>query len=183
MLHEESFLQSIRAHEKLMHDLRRVRSMELPQCYIGAGYIRNYIWDLLHGYTRRELHSDIDVVYFDPEDLNEERDVRLEQQLREATGNPKWSVKNQARMHLRNGTAPYQSTEDALRYWPEVVTAIGVQLDEQDQIGICAPHGLDDLYALTVRRSPLYKDTKEYTRRVEKKRWQEQWPKLTIVKD
>ncbi|MNP33370.1 hypothetical protein D3C76_1266050 [compost metagenome] len=85
-------------------------------------------------------------------------------------------------MHLRNGTVPYQSTEDALRYWPEIVTAIGVQLDEQDQIGVCAPHGLDDLYALTVRRSPLYENVMEYNRRVEKKRWQEQWPKLTIVK-
>ncbi|MFS0870235.1 nucleotidyltransferase family protein [Paenibacillus xylanilyticus] len=182
MLHEAKLIQSIRAHERLMHDLQRVRSLALPQCYIGAGYIRNYIWDVLHGYAQRELHSDIDVVYFDAEDMDEVRDVRLENQLRDETGNPKWSVKNQARMHLRNGTEPYQSTEDALRYWPEIVTAIGVQLDEKDQIGICAPYGLDDLYALTVRRSPLYTDAKEYNRRVEQKRWQDQWPKLTIVK-
>ncbi|WP_312884386.1 nucleotidyltransferase family protein [Paenibacillus xylanilyticus] len=182
MLHEAKLIQSIRAHERLMHDLRQVRSLALPQCYIGAGYIRNYIWDVLHGYAQRELHSDIDVVYFDAEDMDEVRDVRLENQLRDETGNPKWSVKNQARMHLRNGTGPYQSTEDALRYWPEIVTAIGVQLDEKDQIGICAPYGLDDLYALTVRRSPLYTDAKGYNQRVEQKRWQDQWPKLTIVK-
>ncbi|WP_181150999.1 nucleotidyltransferase family protein [Paenibacillus sp. PCH8] len=49
MLHEERFVQAIMDHEELMHDLRRVRSLELSQCYIGAGYVRNYIWDLLHG--------------------------------------------------------------------------------------------------------------------------------------
>lgn len=72
-----------------------------------------------------------------------------------------------ARMHLRNGDMPYHSTEDALRFWPEQVTAIGVQLHADDQIGICAPYGLEDLYA---------------NERVCKKNWQQHWPKLTIVR-
>ncbi|MDN4604171.1 nucleotidyltransferase family protein [Paenibacillus sp. F6_3S_P_1C] len=181
-MHEEKLIQAITEHEQLMHDLRWVRSLDLPQCYIGAGYIRNYIWDVLHGYSLRELHSDIDVVYYDTEDMREERDLLLEQRLREETGNSKWSVKNQARMHLRNGNEPYQSTEDALRYWPEIVTAIGVRLDEQDQLGICAPHGLEDLYGLIVRQSHFFKDAHYYNQRVEKKYWQQQWPKLTIIR-
>lgn len=93
MLHEERFIRAITEHEQLMQDLRRVQSLHLPQCYIGAGYIRNYIWDVLHGYDLRELHSDIDVVYYDAQDLREARDIQLEQQLREETGNAKWSVK------------------------------------------------------------------------------------------
>ncbi|WP_339303319.1 nucleotidyltransferase family protein [Paenibacillus sp. FSL R5-0519] len=181
MLHEERFIRAITEHEQLMQDLRRVQSLHLPQCYIGAGYIRNYIWDVLHGYDLRELHSDIDVVYYDAQDLREARDIQLEQQLREETGNAKWSVKNQARMHLRNGTVPYQSTEDALRYWPEVVTAIGVQLDEEGRVNICAPHGLHDLYQLAVRKSPFFMDNDYYNQRVHRKCWQEQWPKLTII--
>lgn len=96
MLHEEKFFQAIMDHEQLMHDLRRVRSLHLPQSYIGAGYIRNYIWDVLHGYDLRELHSDIDVVYYDAQDVREERDIHLEQQLREETGSSKWSVKELA---------------------------------------------------------------------------------------
>ncbi|MGX1827457.1 nucleotidyltransferase family protein [Paenibacillus taichungensis] len=182
MLHEEKLIQAITEHEQLMHDLRRVRSLGLPQCYIGAGYIRNYIWDVLHGYPLRELHSDIDVVYYDTEDMREKRDLLLEQMLREQTGNSKWTVKNQARMHLRNGNKPYQSTEDALRYWPEIVTAIGVRLDEQGQVRICAPHGLEDLYGLIVRQSPFFSDADYYNHRVEKKCWQQQWPKLTIIR-
>lgn len=42
MLYEDPFIQTIIQHEQLMHDLRRVRSLHLPQSYIGAGYIRNY---------------------------------------------------------------------------------------------------------------------------------------------
>lgn len=166
----------------MMQDLRRVRSLGLPQGYIGAGYIRNYIWDLLHGYAGRELHSDIDVVYYDAGDIREERDLLLEQGLIEATGHSKWSVKNQARMHLNNGAEPYQSTEDALRYWPEIVTAIAVQLNEQNQLRICAPHGLEDLYTLIVRKSPFFMNADYYNQRVEKKGWQQQWPKLTIIR-
>ncbi|WP_433752077.1 nucleotidyltransferase family protein [Paenibacillus amylolyticus] len=48
MLHEERFIQAITDHEQLMHDLQLVQSLHLPQCYIGAGYIRNYVWDVLH---------------------------------------------------------------------------------------------------------------------------------------
>jgi hypothetical protein len=34
-------------------------------------------------------------------------------------------------MHLKNGDKPYQSALDALSKWPEVVTAIGVRVDER----------------------------------------------------
>ncbi|GGH54520.1 nitrate reductase [Paenibacillus silvae] len=182
MQYEEQLVRTLRQQEQIMQDLQRVRELQLPDCYIGAGYIRNYIWDELHGYERRELHSDIDVVYYDATNLSEERDSQLEHELRAATGNHKWSVKNQARMHLRNGDAPYQSTEDALRYWPECVTAIAVQLDAQGQIRICAPYGLEDLYMLVVRKSPSFADTDYYNKRVLQKNWQEHWPKLTIVR-
>lgn len=53
MQYEERLVQTLRQHEEIMQDLRIVRSLELPDCYIGAGYIRNYIWDVLHGFTRR----------------------------------------------------------------------------------------------------------------------------------
>ena len=69
------------------------------------------MWDLLHGLEGTDRHTDIDVVYFDPEDVSVERDIRLEELLRTTTANPKWSVKNQARMHVKNGDEPYNSTQ------------------------------------------------------------------------
>ena len=179
MEYEEQLVRALRQDERIMQDLYHVHELQLPDCFIGAGYIRNYIWDILHGYDRRDLHSDIDVVYFDAGDLREERDYKLEQALCAETGNRKWSVKNQARMHLRNGDASYHSTEDALRFWPERVTAIGVQLHAGDQIRVCAPYGLEDLYALVVRKSPAFGDAAYYNKRV-LKNWKAHWPKLTI---
>ena len=180
---EERLRQYLLEYEPMMHDLRLVQSLGLPQCYIAAGYIRNYVWDRLHGLGGRGRHHDIDVVYFDPENPSEERDLTLERQLIGQTGNDRWSVKNQARMHIRNREAPYHSTEDALSRWPETVTAVGARLDEEDRLSLCSPHGLDDLFNLVVRRSPLFTDRAYYLRRVHEKEWKKQWPLLTIIED
>jgi len=164
-----------------MADLRLVRSLELPQCYIAAGYIRNYVWDRLHGFQYRASHSDIDVVYYDASDCSETRDLELEQKLIQITGCTKWSVKNQARMHVRNGTAPYSSTEDALSRWPETATAVGARLNELDEAVICAPYGLDYLFRMIVRQSPMFGDRDYYLGRVSQKKWLEMWPNLTFI--
>jgi hypothetical protein len=105
---------------------------------------------------------------------------QLERRLIERTGNPKWSVKNQARMHEKNGLPPFQSTEDAIAHWPETVTAIGVRLDDSDALQIVAPYGLKDLFDMVVRRSPRFQDRVYYLQRVHEKNWKKQWPKLTI---
>jgi len=180
---EQRLKEYIGRHKQLMTDLGMVRDLSLPQCYIAAGYIRNYVWDLLHGLEGTDRHTDIDVVYFDSSDVSEERDLRLEHGLRRVTGNPKWSVKNQARMHVNNGDEPYSSTYDALSYWTETATAIGAQLNEAGEIVLCCPYGLEDLFALRVRRCPNFHKRSYYLQRVEKKRWKEQWPQLTIMED
>lgn len=180
---EQQLKEYIGQHKQLMTDLGMVRDLGLPQCYIAAGYIRNYVWDLLHGLEGTDRHTDIDVVYFDPSDVSEERDLRLEDGLRRLTGNPKWSVKNQARMHENNGDEPYNSTYDALSFWTETATAIGAQLNEAGEIVLCCPYGLEDLFALRVRRCPNFHKRNYYLQRVQKKRWKEQWPQLTIMED
>ncbi|UHA73717.1 nucleotidyltransferase family protein [Paenibacillus sp. 481] len=180
---ETRLQQYVREHEQLMEDLRLVSSLSLSQCYIAAGYIRNYVWDRLHGYEYRAKHEDIDVVYFDSYELSEQRDKEIENELIAHTGNEQWSVKNQARMHVKNGMEPYQSTADALSRWPEVVTAIGVRINDREQIECCHPHGLDDLFNLVVRRSPLFHDRAYYLERVRKKNWKQQWPMLTIMEN
>lgn len=180
---EERLKSWICEHQPLMADLQRVRELDLPQCYIAAGYIRNYVWDILHGYERSDRHSDIDVVFFDPDNASRERDELLERKLRESTQNPMWSVKNQARMHIKNGDAPYRSTHDALSMWPETATAIGARLNPAGGIELVCPYGLEDLFALRVRRSPAFLKREYYLERVQRKQWAGQWPLLTIIED
>jgi hypothetical protein len=178
---EKQLIQYIQEHDQLMSDLTIVKGLELPDCYIAAGYIRNYIWDRLHGFRNREKHNDIDVVYYDFNDQSENRDIELENRLIKHTGNEKWSVKNQARMHTKNGNSPYVSIDDALSKWPETVTAVGARIDENNNIQTICPYGLEDLFEMTVRRSPLFNDHVYYLNRVNKKEWQKQWPLISVV--
>src|SRR3954470_5728618 len=112
-------------HALLLH----VESLGLPDSWIGAGFIRNTVWDVLHG---REIDvsrlNDVDVIFFDPGDIRRERESDLEQCLRESAPDTIWSMKNQARMHLRNGDAPYRNTFDAVAHWSETATAVGARL-------------------------------------------------------
>lgn len=183
MTYEQQLEELIRENGQLMEDLRRVRELNLPDCFIAAGYIRGDVWDRLHGYEHRSIHTDIDVIFYDQTDTSEERETALERYLISTTGNDKWSFKNQARMHIRNGNPPYLSTEDATSWWPETATAVGARLDAQDELHMIAPYGLDDLFHMIVRRSPRFNDKEYYLSRVTAKNWKDQWPKMTIMED
>jgi hypothetical protein len=183
MLLEDHLKLYIQEHEQLMKDLTLVRDMILPDCYIAAGYIRNYVWDRLHGFNKQEKHNDIDVVYFDLQNVSEERDRSLEDNLIKETCNEKWSVKNQARMHVKNGDHPYKCTEDAIAHWPETATAVGVRLDDNNEIKFISPYGLEDLFQMVVRRCPIFRDKEYYLSRVEGKNWINHWPLLKIIEE
>ena len=86
--------------------LNAVRRQRLPDWAVGAGFIRSAVWDALHGYAEPTTLSDVDVLFFDAAEVSREREAALERALAEAMADVPWSVKNQARMHQRNGDAP-----------------------------------------------------------------------------
>jgi hypothetical protein len=163
-----------------MKDLKRIKTLNLSDCYVAAGYVRNYIWDTLHGYSTRTPLNDIDVIYYNREEIDEEIEKEYEWILERETGSSKWSVKNQARMHISNGDQPYKSIEDAISHWPETVTAVGIRLEDDNSLSIISPYGLEDLFEYRVRKSPLFKDDSYYMSRVTKKNWKKLWPRLEI---
>ncbi|MFC5472280.1 nucleotidyltransferase family protein [Cohnella suwonensis] len=166
----------------LMKDLEAVRSLGLPQWTIAAGYVRNRVWDTLHGYAEQTALNDVDVLFYDLSDLEESTEKSFEQRLRELVPEYRWSVKNQARMHSRNGEAPYASVEEAMRGWPETATAVGISLtDDGRENRIVSPYGLEDLFGLAVRQSPGFRDRNAFLRRVREKKWLEVWPKLRLL--
>ena len=163
--------------------LRAVAALGLPDCWIAAGFLRNPIWDRLHGYTEATPLNDLDVVYFDPEDRSKERDAALEQELLKLSPGLPWSVRNQARMHATNGDRPYTSTEDALRHWLETVSAVGIRLTGTGELELLAPFGFDDIFALTVRPTPHASDMRPaaYRSRMARKNWPAIWPRVTVL--
>jgi hypothetical protein len=165
-----------------MRILRLVRELDLPDCWVAAGFVRNRVWDHMHQRSRSPLPTDIDVIWYDPHKADSERDAALEAALRAKDNTLGWSVKNQARMHQRNADEPYRSAVDAMSYWPETATAIGVRLGDRSVIEVAAPFGLDDLFELAVRPTERFVTEKYsvYLDRIHAKKWQTTWPRLKI---
>lgn len=176
---EQQLIRIIKNDEWMIQILKMVSDLKLPDCWIGAGFIRNKIWDILHNKERTTLLNDIDVIYFDKNTLLKQDDIRIENQLKKMNPDLNWSVKNQARMHLRNGHNPYTDCNHAISFWPETATSIAVRLHNNSHIEYIAPYGLDDLFNLLVIPTPEF-DLKIYTDRINKKRWKETWSELEI---
>ena len=154
-----------------------VRDLNLPDCYVAAGFLRNLVWDDLHG-IQTEL-TDIDVVFFDESDVDSELSQSITQQLNLTYPSFQWDVKNQAHMHFKNGDEPYTSTLDAMSYWPEKETAIGAMLNDDESISVVTAFDLEELFKGNITYNPKRsKDT--FYNRVKSKHWLETWPHLKV---
>lgn len=179
---QQDIIKLIEADDWMMRVLRAVATLQLPDWWIGAGFIRAKVWDTLHGYTKRTPLGDIDVIYFDPADINEAAEKQHEAALKKLMPAEPWSVKNQARMHLVNGDKPYTSSEDALSRWPDTPTCIGARLSPDGHVILTAPHGISDLITMTVRPSPAFmRDLEVYRKRLSRKNWPKKWPRVKIL--
>ncbi len=160
--------------------LQRVRSLALADGWIGAGFVRDAVWDHLHGHGPRPPVGDVDVIWFDRTSERVETDRLMEARLQACDSDLSWSVKNQAHMHLRNGDLPYESTADAMRYWPETATAVAVRLTPLDMLEINAPLGLDDLFAPRLKPTRAFPGDRRaiFDRRVAQKQWLSRYPLL-----
>jgi hypothetical protein len=168
-----------------MDVLKTVQSLGLPDCWVCAGFVRSKVWDELHGFEKRTLLADVDVIYFDDSQLDESIEKDLEQLLKNKMPDVPWSVKNQARMHIINQFPPYASSVDAISKFPETVTALGVRLDEHQQVKLTTPHGLEDLFAFEIKPTPSFAQEPErnyYEHRVNQKNWAGTWPKVHVSK-
>lgn len=180
--HQASLTALIAADDARMQLLRAAAALGLPDCWIGAGFVRSAVWDRLHGYPASASWGDIDVVWFDRHKTSPGDDAEAEERLVEAEPSVRWSVKNQARMHGRNGDLPYRSAEDAIGRWPETATAVALRLNG-DGIEILSPHGLGDLFSMVVRPTPAFIGIKRpvFQERVRAKGWLGRWPLLRVL--
>lgn len=131
---EEDVKALIQADNWMMEILNTAKLLNLPDWWICAGFVRSKIWDILHDFSERTTLSDIDVIYYDPTNINEAEEKELENRLKTLDPDVPWSVKNQARMHIVNNLPPYTSSVDAISKFPETVTALGVKLDERGKV-------------------------------------------------
>jgi uncharacterized protein len=164
----------------------RWSQIALPDCWLVAGCLAQTVWNDAFGLPATHGISDIDLVYFDGNDLAEETEAGHATRVRALFADlGLWiDVKNEARVHLwyaekfGNVLAPYTSTEDAITTFPTTATAIGVQ-PRPDGLYVFAPYGLSDLLGLIVRPNKKQITQAIYDAKV--KKWQARWPGLRVV--
>lgn len=192
-LTEDDIIEIIKKDKWMMDVLKAAESLNLPDWWTGGGFIRSKIWDYLHEYEIRTELPDVDFIYFDSSDFSEKEanefstksEDKYQEKLKRLIPDVKWSVTNQARMHLFHKTGPYKNSTEALTDWAETATCIGVRL-EKEKLVLLAPHGIEDLVNLIARPNPLYKklyahDPEIFQRRVKEKNWLKKWPKLRVI--
>jgi uncharacterized protein len=162
------------------------QSLGLASWCIGAGALRNLVWDALHGHTKPSPLPDIDFAYFDASDLSTASEQAVQAELlRRCPGEP-WEATNQAAVHLwfeqhfGHAVAPLLSLEEAVASWPEYATSVAVTFDVTGALQVIAPHGLDDLMGLKVRRNPGRVSLDTYRQRVQQKKYTARWPRVQV---
>ena len=188
-LHERLQLSDILLnHVELLSLLQHIRA-HAPWAYLSAGVIRNTLWSYLHAEIYALHGSEIDVIFFDATDQQDDRAQQLQQVLAKELPHYQWDVVNQALVHhwyrLPNGKPipPYTSLSDAIACWPETATAIAVRLDATDQLEIIAPCGLQDLLQLKLRWNSRMVPRGVFLARVESKGFLQRWPKLQYIEE
>lgn len=173
----------------LVSVLEAVRRVDPPEWVVGAGVIRNVVWDDFHSKVPPTPVRDVDVAFFDPHDLSSEREEQIEKRLGEALPGIVWDIKNQAGVHLwyekkfGRPIDPLTSIEDAVASWPETATCVAVRLGSDGSPRVWAPYGLTDLLGMRLRRNPRALSPEQFRNRVAEKRIAELWPQVEIIFD
>ena len=181
---EEDVIKLIQSDDNMMKIIHTAGTLDLPDWWICAGFVRSKIWDTLHGFKERTMTPDVDVIYFDPANINEDDEKKLEDELKSLMPVIPWSVKNQARMHVVNQIPPYSSSEDAISKFPETATALGGKMDKENKLVLTAPCGLEDVLHMEIKPTPFFTETKEraaiYEERLIMKNWTAKWPMVKV---
>lgn len=182
-MNETSLKELFSKNSDIMEILAIINQLNLKDCWLCAGTLRNYVWDYLSK-QKTSLISDVDIIFYDP-DISYEETLEIEKNLKNNYPLYDWELKNQVYMNIHNpNTEPYSSSVEALAKFPETCTAIGLRLDSKGKLELIAPCGIDDLVTLTVKPTPFFMEDPNrmtvYYQRAKNKQWLKKWPDLKI---
>jgi uncharacterized protein len=181
------FTEMLRENSTLTEVLARAGTMDLPEWYLVAGCLYQTVWNVVTGRPPQAGILDYDLAYFDDTDLSWEAEDEIIQAGGVAfAGLPApVQIRNQARVHLwypeKFGLPcpPHVSTEAAIDTYEATNACLGVRVEPTGRWRVYAPHGLSDVFNLVVRPNPVLAPRRVYQDKT--KRWQSQWPELTIL--
>ncbi|HEU0266581.1 MAG TPA: nucleotidyltransferase family protein [Candidatus Saccharimonadaceae bacterium] len=166
----------------MMEVLRAAETLRLSDWWIGAGFLRNKVWDAIAG-NESQKSRDVDLVYFDDKNIEPESDWKFDEEMTQKFPFAEWEIRNQARMHYKNDFPPYTSTADGISHWVETATCVAVKL-AGGELKFLYCHGSDDLLNMVARPVREFQTPdmlKVFHGRIESKKWRERWPNLEII--
>ena len=173
--------------EPIVHDaLVAARGFGLPQWRIVAGAIYNTVWNVLTGRPSGHGVKDIDLFYFDDADLSWEAENRVIRRGRDAFSGAALPVeiRNQARVHLwfpdkfGEAYAPLKNSDESIARFSSKTHAVGIRLEEDGRMDVCAPFGLDHIFSFSVVPNRVLYNEPGYTEKAQ--RALRCWPELTV---
>lgn len=176
-------------NKELMDILDFIDKLRMQNYYIAAGSIFQTIWNYYDNKPLNYNIKDIDVIYYDKNDLSVDKDLEYYKIIDNYCKSKDYSyeidVSNEARMHIwkkekYNIDIPeYTSSEDAIDKWIATVHTIGIT-KENNKIKIYAPYGVGDIFSRTIRpiKHP-YNNKEIYDKKVNG--WKERFDNLNII--
>jgi hypothetical protein len=71
----------IRSSTWFMSVLEAARASRAPNCWVGAGALRDLVWDKMNDGFSPDRVKEVDVAFFYPHDVRRERDLAVEELL------------------------------------------------------------------------------------------------------
>jgi len=182
-----AFLAIVAADPLLAETLARVRALALPDWLVVSGALYNSVWNHLTGKPPGYGIKDIDLFYFDDDDLSyEAEDVVIRRAAKHFEGLPlPVEVRNQARVHLWYPTKfgqecpRYANSSESVSYFASKTHAAGVRFDGDGQLELVAPFGLDDIFSFRITPNRALDNRR--THEAKGRRARENWPEISVV--
>lgn len=162
--------------------LQRWDALALPDGWLVAGCLFQTVWNLQAGRAPEADIKDYDLFYFDPQDLGEAAERRVQARVDAVLGDLGVTVEacNQARVHLwypAHFGHPYDRlacAQDGIDRFLVPATCVGVRPGE-----VYAPNGLADLYRGVLAMNPLTPHRALFERKASS--YRARWPRLTVA--
>lgn len=167
----------VRKSELISSIVNILDNFDEEELYLTGGILRNAIWNKLHCREEFFYLDDCDIIFYNDK-IDKEHEREIENYLKISFPYLKWSVKNQARMHIKNGHLKYKNIIDAVYCFPETSSAIAIN----GKWDIIAPYGYHDI--LNLRLNPTNFCRKNeihiFNKRISEKKWLQEFEQLTL---
>lgn len=185
MLTQSDVLALIRGSNHTMKLLKTVQQSDMTDAWLSAGSIRNLIWDHLEGKSEPTPMNDVDVIYYDPDNITKEHEKAWDAHLTSITPNIPWECKNQARMHKKHGFEPATSVAEGMSRWVYKSCAIAARLTDDGEIELMSPFAdwLECTASHKLHATPVMLETNPELPKIHyvNKGWDQKWPNLTLA--